>query len=106
MIVDISGRAEPKGDKYCIAFRADMDALSMSESNSDLPHKSKNQGAAHMCGHDGHTACLVGFVPILMNKIDQIPSNRTVRLLFQPSEEGPGQGGRFMIQKGCLEGAD
>ena len=50
----------------CVAFRADMDALSMNELNEDLPYKSVNQGAAHMCGHDGHMACLVGFVPLFM----------------------------------------
>jgi metal-dependent amidase/aminoacylase/carboxypeptidase family protein len=40
-----------------------MDALDMTEENYDLPYASKNKGAAHMCGHDGHTACLLSFVP-------------------------------------------
>ena len=57
----------------------------MTELNHDLPYKSKNQGAAHMCGHDGHTACLVGFVPLLLSKIEEIPRNKKVRLLFQPA---------------------
>lgn len=39
-----------------------------------------------MCGHDGHTACLIGFVPLFLNSLDKIPKNKTVRLLFQPSE--------------------
>ena len=59
-----------------------------------------------MCGHDGHVACLVGFVPLFLSKIDKIPKNKNLRLLFQPSEEGPAQGARFMIEKGCLEGVD
>ena len=42
-----------------IALRADMDALRMTEGNLDLPHRSQNEGVAHMCGHDGHTAALV-----------------------------------------------
>lgn len=45
-----------------------------------------------MCGHDGHTACLVGFVPLFMQVRDKIPKNKIVRLLFQPSEEGPASG--------------
>ncbi len=89
MIVDLQGKAEPKGDDFCVAFRADMDALSMHELNHDLPYVSKNVGAAHMCGHDGHMACLMGFVPLFMRETNSIPSNKKVRLFFQPSEEGP-----------------
>jgi metal-dependent amidase/aminoacylase/carboxypeptidase family protein len=39
-----------------------------------------------MCGHDGHMTCLTAFVPIFMSKLEQIPTDKTVRLLFQPSE--------------------
>ena len=42
-----------------------------------------------MCGHDGHTACLVGFVPWFISNASKIPSNKSMRLIFQPSEEGP-----------------
>lgn len=62
-----------------------MDALSMVETNEHLEYKSKNHGAAHMCGHDGHMTCLVSFVPIFLNNIAKIPKNKTIRLLFQPS---------------------
>ena len=86
MIVDIRGRGQPTGKDIRVAFRADMDALSMVELNGDLPYRSKNVGAAHMCGHDGHMACLVGFVPLFLERIDDIPSNKAIRLLFQPSE--------------------
>jgi hippurate hydrolase len=89
LVVDIKGKAAPKGKGFCVAFRADMDALSMTEENDHLEYKSQNKGAAHMCGHDGHMACLIGFVPLFLASLSAIPSNKTVRLLFQPSEEGP-----------------
>ena len=69
LYVDLSGQAAPSGKPRCIAFRADMDALSMVEANTHLEYCSKNHGKAHMCGHDGHMTCLVGFVPLFMNKI-------------------------------------
>ena len=59
-----------------------------------------------MCGHDGHMTCLVGFVPLFLQKIAEIPSDKTIRLLFQPSEEGPESGAKKMIEDGCLEGVD
>jgi hippurate hydrolase len=51
-----------------------------------------------MCGHDGHVACLVGFVPLFLAELKKIPSNKTIRLLFQPSEEGPISGAELMIK--------
>jgi hippurate hydrolase len=42
-----------------------------------------------MCGHDGHTACLVGFTALFLKELNNIPKNKKLRLLFQPSEEGP-----------------
>lgn len=59
-----------------------------------------------MCGHDGHTTCLIGFVPLFMEQIKTIPKNKTIRLLFQPSEEGPLSGAELMIKQGCLEGVN
>ena len=59
-----------------------MDALSMTEDNPHLEHESKNKGAAHMCGHDGHVACLLGFTCHFLDNIENIPSNKTIRLLF------------------------
>ena len=59
-----------------------------------------------MCGHDGHMTCLIGFVPLFLKELPQIPSNKTVRLLFQPSEEGPEHGAELLIDNGCLEGVD
>lgn len=59
-----------------------------------------------MCGHDGHVACLVAFVPKFLAHINKIPSDKTVRLLFQPAEEGPKSGAKVMIKSGCLDGVD
>jgi metal-dependent amidase/aminoacylase/carboxypeptidase family protein len=69
LIVDLRGEAEPKGKDYFVAFRADMDALAMEEDNPHLPYASKHKGAAHMCGHDGHTACLLGFAQLFIKKL-------------------------------------
>lgn len=60
LIVDLSGEAEKVGDDRLIAFRADIDALVLNEANEHLPYRSTN-GCAHMCGHDGHTTCLLAF---------------------------------------------
>lgn len=60
LVVDLKGKKSPEGDDRCIAFRADMDALSMNEENQHLPYRSKCF-AAHMCGHDGHVTCLLAF---------------------------------------------
>ena len=58
-----------------------------------------------MCGHDGHAACLLGGMSIYLQNLSKIPSNRGVRFLFQPGEEGAG-GAREMIKAGCLENVD
>jgi len=53
----------------------------MTEENPHLEYKSKTN-AAHMCGHDGHTTSLLGFASLIMDKINSIPNNKTLRLLF------------------------
>lgn len=57
-----------------------------------------------MCGHDGHVTCLLGFAALWIPKLAQIPQNKVIRLLFQPSEEGPVSGAALMIENGCLDG--
>lgn len=88
LVVDIRGTAPAKADAAvrCVALRSDLDALTMTEGNNGLPYRSKNQGVAHMCGHDGHIAALVGAAILLQRRADRLPSNLTVRLLFQPAE--------------------
>lgn len=105
LYVDLYGGKKSTGVKKLIAFRADIDALEAFEGNQDLPYRSKIK-AAHLCGHDGHTTCLLAFAARFLEKIDEIPSNLGVRLLFQPCEEGtrgsPG-GALAMIKEGCLK---
>ncbi|MCB2298765.1 M20 metallopeptidase family protein [Clostridium tagluense] len=84
-------------DAMNIAFRADMDAISMIET-TDIEYKSNNTDAAHKCGHDGHCAILAG----LALKIEKKPiEHRNIFLLFQPSEE-VGEGARKIVQDGFL----
>lgn len=107
LVVDIKGTGPPVSGTgvRTVALRADMDALRMTELNNGLPYRSQNEGVAHLCGHDGHMATLVGAATLLSKRKHKLPSNTKVRLLFQPAEEGPG-GAAPMIADGCLEGVD
>lgn len=105
LVFTITGTGAPSDKPITISLRADMDALTMTEKNPDLPYRSSNEGIAHMCGHDLHMACLTGAGRILQRNLDKIPSNCSVQLLYQPAEEGPG-GAEPMIEEGCLEGVD
>lgn len=82
-----------------LLLRADMDALPITEIN-DLPFISKKVAAAHMCGHDNHTAMLLGAAKILMENKDKIQGR--VKFMFQPGEEGY-SGALFMVNAGLLE---
>jgi hippurate hydrolase len=81
-----------------IGLRADMDALPMQEINT-FPHASKHPGKMHACGHDGHTAMLLGAAHYLSQHRN---FDGTVYLVFQPAEEG-GAGARKMIEDGLFE---
>ncbi|KAH9111118.1 hypothetical protein LEN26_007046 [Aphanomyces euteiches] len=109
LVVDIFGPTEgPKsadGVLQCVAFRGDMDALSMTERNPHLPYVSKIPGAAHMCGHDGHTANLMGFAFLVQQRRHLLPPHSKVRVVFQPAEEN-NYGAVAMIKGGCLDGVD
>ena len=85
-----------------LALRADIDCLPMQE-HTDLPYKSVHDGRAHKCGHDGHTAVLLGIAKLLSERRGALSHN--VRLLFQPAEEGVrGGGAKVMVAVGALEG--
>lgn len=96
----IRGTADGPGKDRVVLARADMDALPILEENT-VDYKSKNDGVMHACGHDAHTAMLLGAARVLMDRRDQFAG--TVKLLFQPSEEA-GEGGAIgMIREGVME---
>src|SRR5262245_33714126 len=92
----VRGRKQQSGK--VIGLRADMDALPIDEL-TNLPHRSQNPGVMHACGHDGHTAMLLGAAKYLAETRD---FDGTAVLIFQPAEEG-GAGGMAMINDGLME---
>lgn len=104
LIVDIRGQAKAGPDQppKIVLFRADIDALEMKEVNPAIDYQSVNH-CAHMCGHDGHTTCLLGGLSLLLETVHEMPESRVARFVFQPAEEKFG-GARLMVEAGCLEG--
>ncbi|MEB3356516.1 MAG: M20 family metallopeptidase [Synechococcales bacterium] len=85
-----------------LAIRADMDALPIHEANQ-VPYRSQHDGIMHACGHDGHTAIALGTAHYLAQHRQDFAG--TVKLIFQPAEEGPG-GAKPMIEAGALQNPD
>lgn len=83
-----------------VALRADMDALPILEEN-EVPYKSQNPGVMHACGHDVHTACLMGACLILREICDEFEG--TILFIFQPGEEKLPGGASLIIESGVLE---
>ncbi len=96
LVAVIKGRTDTSGKM--IGLRADMDALPLAEHN-DFAWKSKKPGLMHGCGHDGHTAMLVGAARYLAETRN---FDGTAVLIFQPGEEGCG-GAKLMIEEGLFE---
>ena len=102
----------PHRDQTTVALRADMDALPVAE-EVDLPFASRERGVfdgqdvgiMHACGHDGHTAILLGVAELLTGLGERLPGN--VRFIFQPAEEGPPRGeaggAKLMVHEGVLQ---
>lgn len=99
LYVDVDGAH----DGPTVAYRADIDALPIQDAK-DAPYASTNDGVAHLCGHDAHTALGIGVALLLSRLRDEIYG--TARVFFQPNEEGMPSGAPLMIRDGVLDGVD
>lgn len=99
LYVDIEG--DPDGPR--VGYRADIDALPIQDAKT-VPYASQNPGRAHLCGHDAHTTIAVGIALALHQQRDQLAG--TVRVFFQPNEEGIPSGAPLMVRDGVLDGLD
>ena len=98
----VIGILKGKKEGKIVALRADMDALPLQEEN-DVPYKSRIPGKMHACGHDAHTAMLLGTARILAEIKDELHGK--VKLIFQPGEEG-GAGAKKIVEEGHLDDVD
>lgn len=99
----VVGRILGKQPGKVIAIRADMDALPIQEENT-TEYISKNPGVMHACGHDGHTAMLLGAAKVLSERKDEMHGE--IRLFFQHAEELYPGGAEEMVQAGVMDGVD
>ena len=103
VVATITGNSKLQTPNSKLALRADMDALPIHET-TDLPYRSVNDGVMHACGHDAHTAMLIGTAFILNDLRDKFSG--TVKLIFQPGEEKLPGGASLMIKEGVLDDVD
>ncbi|KXL52833.1 putative hydrolase YxeP [Anaerotignum neopropionicum] len=96
----IDGKKSPQGK--IVALRGDMDALAM-EDLKTVPYRSQRKGFCHACGHDAHTATLLGAAKVLKSMENDFSGQ--IRLFFQQAEE-IGQGARLFVEGGLLEGCE
>lgn len=99
----VVGYINPDKKGFTIGIRADMDALRMQEAN-DFEYRSRHDGIMHACGHDAHTAILLGAAKALKEMEDTLSCR--VKLVFQPSEEGVTSGAMMMIENGVMDDID
>ena len=100
VVATITGNCQLSTVNSKLALRADMDALPIQET-TDLPYRSVNDGVMHACGHDAHTAMLIGTAFILNDLRDKFSG--TVKLIFQPGEEKLPGGASLMLKEGVLD---
>jgi len=98
VIVEVTG----KTDGPLIALRADTDALAVQE-ETGLDYSSRHEGVMHACGHDAHTAMLLGALKVLHEQRQHLKG--TVRCIFQPGEEGQG-GAKILVDEGVLKNVE
>ncbi|MBW0765148.1 MULTISPECIES: amidohydrolase [Mammaliicoccus] len=99
IIVEINGGREGQ----TIGLRADFDALPIEE-ETDVPFKSENEGVMHACGHDVHTAYLMGLADVLIESKEELPG--TVKIIHQHAEEKPPGGAKAIVESGVLDDLD
>jgi amidohydrolase len=100
----VCGMIQGKHPGPVVVFRADMDALPITEAN-DVPYRSRNPGVMHACGHDGHMAIVLGVAKLFSSCRDSFAG--TIKILFQPAEEAsPSGGARQVMEEGVLDDAD
>ncbi|OHB38416.1 MAG: hypothetical protein A3G70_05535 [Planctomycetes bacterium RIFCSPLOWO2_12_FULL_39_13] len=99
----VVGTLEVDGASSTVAFRADMDALPITEENS-LEFKSQNEGVSHACGHDANMAMLLGAVKLMEQLKGKL--KRNVKFIFQPCEEQHPGGAKMMVEEGVLKNVD